>query len=141
MANGIAGKCYCGQFRYESTSDLYGAHYCYCTDCQAFHGAPFGAGFGLLDERTSTQGELSEYQIQTESGNQRTLLSCSHCFCPIGTRVDAFAGVTMYSAATLENQNVFQPEFHLWTQSKPQWHSIGDDLPQYETQPDFGSDT
>lgn len=137
MSKVITGCCHCGQFSYESTSDLFGAHCCYCTDCQQFHGAPFGAGFVLADEQTKTMGEVSEYLVETESGHTRVLMSCKVCKCPVGTRVDAFAGVTMFSASTLLEQDVFQPDVHLWVRSKPPWHKIGDDLPQYETQPEF----
>lgn len=137
MTDKITGSCYCGDFTYESTAELIGSHYCYCTACQAFHGGPFGAGFALLDDHTSIEGDLAEYVIRTDSGNDRTILSCKTCSCPVATRVSAFSGVTMFSAATLKDQSLFKPEVHLWVRSKPAWHEIGDDLPQYETQPDF----
>jgi hypothetical protein len=38
-------------------------------------------------------------------------------------------------AGSLDDPNPFPPDMHIWTEAKPSWIQISDDLPQYPKNP------
>ena len=91
MEKKITGGCHCGQFRYETTSELIAPHYCHCADCRKLYGA-VGAGFVVIEEQTAMTGDISVYESEGDSGNRKQHLFCGVCGTPIGERVDAYSG-------------------------------------------------
>lgn len=137
MADSFTGRCQCGQFSYQSSSELMAPHYCHCKDCQRFYGGPCGAGFAVLEEQTQMSGQLSRFVTQSDAGNSKTHLFCGQCGSPVGEQVDIFEGVVVFVPGTLDDPSLFKPEMHLWVGSKQPWLAINDGLPQHEGQPDF----
>lgn len=137
MTQLFSGRCKCGSFSYESTSEIMGAHFCHCKDCQSLYGGPFGAGFAVLEEQTQISGELSRYTMSTDAGHVKTHLFCGKCGSPVGEQVDIYPGVIVFVPGTLDDPALFKPEMHLWVSSKQPWVSISDGLPQHDQQPDF----
>lgn len=137
MSQPFFGRCKCGCVSYQSTSQMMGAHYCHCKDCQSLYGGSFGTGFAVLEAQTKMSGDLSRFSMPTDAGHVKTHLFCGKCGSPIGEQVDVFAGVIVLASGTLDDPTLFKPEMHLWISSKLPWVTINDDLPQYNEQPSF----
>jgi hypothetical protein len=138
MSSKITGGCKCGNVRYECKSEKFGDHFCHCKDCQSYYGAPFGAHFIVDENQTIIHGTVASHSTPANSGNTRTHLFCSNCGTPVGDKVEEIPGVLLLAAGTLDNPELFQPGHHMWTASKLSWVKIDDDLPQIETQPEYG---
>ncbi len=136
MSRLFTGRCQCGAFSYESSSEMIAPHYCHCGDCRRLYGA-VGAGFVVLEEQTELQGDYSSYTSPSDSGNNKTHLFCARCGSPIGERVDAFPGTLVLVPGTLDDQSLFKPEAHFWVSRKAPWMTIADGLEQLEGQPDI----
>lgn len=137
MADRFTGGCRCGAVRYESTSEKIGSHYCHCSDCQKYFGGPFGAGFVVIEAETAFHGEMSEYESKSDSGSTRLHCFCKTCGSPIGEKFREMEGIFVLAVGTLDDMSVFKPENHLWTTRKQPWLNIQDELPCFETQPEF----
>lgn len=135
MEKKITGGCHCGQFRYETTSELIAPHYCHCADCRKLYGA-VGAGFVVIEEQTSMTGNVSVYESEGDSGNCKQHLFCGVCGTPIGERVDAYPGTIVFTPGTLDEPTAFVPEAHFWVSRKAPWTRLDDGLTQLETQPE-----
>jgi len=135
MEKKITGGCHCGQFRYETTSELIAPHYCHCTDCRKLYGA-VGAGVVVIEEQTSMTGDVSVYESEGDSGNRKQHLFCGACGTPIGERVDAYPGTIVFTPGTLDEPTAFVPEAHFWVSRKAPWTRLDDGLAQLDTQPE-----
>lgn len=135
METKTTGGCYCGQFRYETTSELIAPHYCHCGDCRKLYGA-VGAGFVVIEEQTTLSGEMSIYESVSDQGNRKQHLFCGVCGTPIGERVDAYPGTLVFTPGTLDDPTAFIPESHLWVSRKAPWTHLNDGLEQLDTQPE-----
>ncbi|MBB3048222.1 hypothetical protein FHR99_002496 [Litorivivens lipolytica] len=135
MENKTTGGCLCGQFRFETSSELIAPHFCHCGDCRKLYGA-VGAGFVVLEDQTSMTGDLSIYETNGDSGNRKQHLFCGVCGTPVGERVDAYPGTLVFTPGTLDNPEAFVPEAHFWVSKKAPWTRLDDSLSQLDTQPE-----
>lgn len=134
MADTVTGSCHCGQFQYETSSELIAPHYCHCGDCRKLYGA-VGAGFIVMEDQTRLSGTLSRYETRSDAGNRKVHLFCPVCGTPVGEQVDAFPGTLVLVPGTLDDASAFKPEMHFWVARKAPWTVIGDGLAQMDGQP------
>ncbi|WP_372780843.1 GFA family protein [Litorivivens sp.] len=135
MDNKITGGCHCGQFRYETSSELIAPHYCHCGDCRKLYGT-VGAGFIVLEDQTTVSGDIAVYESVGDSGNCKKHLFCPVCGTPIGERVDAFPGTLVFTPGTLDEPARFKPEAHFWVSRKAPYTNLNDTLTKLDTQPE-----
>lgn len=125
----IAGTCLCGEVRYEINGPLLEADHCHCSLCRRQHGAAFSTYAGF-DPRhfTWVRGERLVKVYETKSGG-------GWCFCGkcgstlAGTERGRITNITM---ATIDGDPGIIPEAHIFVGSKARWHTISDELPQFE---------
>jgi hypothetical protein len=124
------GGCLCGQVRFEATGPFEGAVLCYCGFCQKVSGAAFSGVAPLPVERyrlLSGKDPIGEFE--SSPGVFRAF--CSSCGSSLYARVAADPGAIRLRLGSLDDGSQVQITAHAWVSSKPAWHTIGDDLPQY----------
>ena len=60
---------------------------------------------------------------------------CSNCGSPVWFESLDYPEIVAIPLGVLDSGEIPAPEMHLWTQSKPTWCVINDELPQHETHP------
>jgi len=139
MAN-VSGSCLCGGVKYEISGPLTSPANCHCSMCRKQHGAAYRSRAGVnASDFHWVQGEELVKFYESSPGTQRGF--CSVCGSPICNRVGA--GAVTASAGervgihlgTLDDDPGVSPIAHVYVGSKAPWHTITDDLPQFEVMP------
>lgn len=108
--------------------------YCHCDDCRKTSGC---AGSPAIVAASSgfhiTQGEEFLSAYESSPGKHRCF--CKHCGSPIVARSTAKPEMVVFRAGSLDGKVDIQPEMHIFVGVKPEWHTIGDGLPQHEGWP------
>jgi hypothetical protein len=126
----IEGGCHCGQLRYRvDDEEFIDAGYCHCDICRQTTGAPVLAWatfpFGSF---SYTEGQPSIYQ--SSDWGQREF--CGTCGTQVCYReVDDPARIDV-NVGSLDDPEMFEPEYHLYTAQQLEWFEVDDDLQRYE---------
>lgn len=105
----IAGGCACGKVRFEAEGEPDRVGICHCLDCRKYHGALFFAAAIYPETQVRVSGEPQMYD--------------GRCFCATcGSRVFNRSGAELeLHLGALDDINVFQPTYELWTIRRESW--------------------
>ncbi len=105
----IAGGCACGKVRFEAEGQPDRVGICHCLDCRKYHGALFFAAAIYPETQVRVSGEPQMYH--------------GRCFCATcGSRVFNRSGAELeLHLGALDDINVFQPTYELWTIRRESW--------------------
>ena len=125
----MQGRCFCGTIRYQLNSPPKATYYCHCRDCQYLAGAPFHL-LAVIDrnalERQS--GDPSAHRHATQDGSEMTREFCAQCGTPLFLSSSRWDEISMLSVLSLDNPEVLEPDFEIWTRSKSSLAQIPDDI-------------
>ena len=127
MAETLKGACLCDGVEYE-VRDPEALGYCHCTRCQRWTGESLAGVVVAEDNFTFTKGQdlVSTYTSEFAPRN-----FCSNC----GSCLYDDLGGKYFVAAGLMRELDLEPAFHLQVAWKADWHTIGDDVPQFAENP------
>lgn len=105
----VTGGCVCGKVRFEAEGEPDRVGICHCLDCRKSHGALFYAAAIYPDTHVRVTGETQMY--------------AGRHFCPTcGSRVFNRSGIEVeLHLGALDDTNVFQPSYELWTIRRESW--------------------
>lgn len=105
----IAGGCACGKVRFEAEGEPERVGICHCLDCRKYHGALFFAAAIYPETQVRVSGQPQMYD--------------GRCFCgTCGSRVFNRSGAELeLHLGALDDINVFQPTYELWTIRRESW--------------------
>jgi len=122
-----AGACLCGAIRYELDAPASALTHCHCSTCRKHHGAPFASFI-----------EASPGAVRWLTGADRvasfsSLATRERCFCVVcGAVAPTTAGDRLLlPAGNLSGELGDAGGRHVFAASKPVWHTIADELPQF----------
>lgn len=124
----LEGGCLCREVRYQARGPIAETGYCHCRMCQLASGSPMLA-FVTVPFATCVVVAGNPTRRRSSDFGERWF--CPSCGTPLGMRVDHQPDTIDLTLTTLDDPEMATPSFHIWTQSKPSWHEIGDDLPQF----------
>lgn len=128
MTEKITGGCFCGAVRFEVAGPEKFACFCHCHSCQHASGAPVVAWATYAHETFRlTRGEMHCYQ--SSPGVTRGI--CSACGTSISYEHVDRPGDIDLTLNSLDDPSAPVLKAHIWTEDKPDWLEIGDDLPVY----------
>jgi hypothetical protein len=129
----IEGGCLCGAVRYQVNAAIKDVSHCHCAMCRKHHGAAF-ATFGVA-ERNHFHWLQGEQQISIyRSSTQLERLFCGRCGSSLLCRTDEEPDIVYLTLGTLDDDPGCRPAYHIWVGSMAPWHTITDDLPQFEAE-------
>lgn len=123
------GRCLCGQVEFRLNAEPSFACHCHCGTCRRVSGAPyvtwvtfpttsFRITKGRIEERESSPGVIRGH--------------CSVCGATISYLHAADRPEEIdITAPCFDDPSFFEPMAHIWTEDKPRWAEITDDLPRY----------
>ncbi len=126
--NQLTGSCHCGKVQYTITGQPFAGDYCHCRDCQKITGSPISAWMDFKTTHvTWTKGKpkiyhSSEFIRRGFCDNCGSTLTYNHINHPEFTTI---------AITSLDNPNLAQPTYHIYTSSKVAWFNVDDQLPRF----------
>ena len=131
------GGCQCGHIRYELKAEPLTIYVCHCTECQKQSSSAFGMSMPVPREAVViTQGQPKVWSRRAESGREVTCLFCGDCGTRLFHNPARHPKITNVKPGTLDDTSWLQPVGNLWTRSAQRWVHIGEQMLNYEAQPD-----
>ena len=131
----MTGQCLCGAISYAIEGDLQMCGVCHCKNCQRQAGSSYSVLFAVADDQIEISGDLTTYEDQAESGNIVHRHFCGTCGSPVKTSLPTQPGMTYIKAGTLDDTSVLKPQVHFWTDSKQDWVTVDESVPQIPRNP------
>lgn len=125
----LAGRCLCGAVHYTVKDEFIYALNCHCSNCRRATGSAFKPFAGIERDKlsiTQGQGNLLIFGDENSAHDVRCKLCGSLMFSVVGE------GRVHVTLGTLSDTPTIRPTAHIFVGSKAAWHSITDQLPQYD---------
>lgn len=130
----FTGGCLCGKVRYTVQSLPHYVYYCHCSKCRRISGSVVAAWLTVAKSDLSLVGDLSTFCSSKHFCRQFCTSCGSHIlFMNAGTDVN----FVELCHGSLDEQQRFPPQNHIWCSSKLDYLSLNDELPTFETEPYF----
>jgi len=125
------GQCLCGAVKYEIAKLPARTGVCHCKNCQRQAGSAFSTiGAVPKTELTLTAAEPKLYEDgDTASGRTVQRYFCVVCGSPIYSVIASRPGTVFIKTGTMDDTSAFEPQFHLWCESKQDWVTLGEGVP------------
>jgi hypothetical protein len=128
----VTGHCLCGRIEFRVDGELAPIQVCYCKQCQRAQGTVLATNIPVnTDNFHFVQGEEHLRRYVSSPGKERCF--CGHCGAPVFSRLQSLPNVVRVRAGLLDGSINTHIAAHFHVISKPEWWSIGDDHPQFET--------
>ena len=133
----VTGQCLCGEIKYELKEVPAMTGVCHCKNCQRQAGSAFSTLAGVpKNEFTLTSGEPKLYKdSDTNSGSTVERYFCGNCGSPIYSALPSQPDTLYLKTGTMDDTDAFTPQFHVWCDTKQNWVTLEDGVPQIAKQP------
>ena len=130
----LAGRCYCGNVRYEAEGEPMMKAQCHCRECQYITGgAPNLFIVMPLQAFKYTQGTPKQF-TRSDLEKPVTREFCPDCGTHLATRPQR--PVVVVKVGTLDDPGLFGgPQAAIYTIDRQPFHQIPDGLPTFERMP------
>jgi hypothetical protein len=125
----VSGHCFCNSIQFEVEGPEQFACFCYCESCQRAAGAPVVPWATYAKDSFRVIRGAIRWR---ESSPGVTRGHCSECGSSISYENDKRAGEIDISLNTLDDPSGPNLRAHIWTEDKPEWMLIADELPVYD---------
>lgn len=134
-SDSIVGGCHCGAVRYRCAGEPEGVFFCHCLDCQRTSGSAFSMEVMVQRDAFDVEGELTRYEITTETGDQVTRCHCPTCGSGIYLDAKSDPVHLFVKVGSLDDPGAVTPQMHIFTKYRQSWLEINDGLPQFSEFP------
>ncbi len=131
----ITGRCECGSVKYRVDGDIEDFSHCHCSQCRRLHGAAFASFAGVARSEFSYLSGESDLATYASSPSHARVF-CRVCGSNILVDLDAEPDALYLAMGTVDGDPNCPPGYHIFVASKAPWHTILDQSPQYDTQPE-----
>jgi hypothetical protein len=131
----ITGRCECGEVRYRVAGEINDFSHCHCSQCRRLHGAAFASFGGVA--RSDFVYETGQAELATyASSDSHSRVFCRICGSNILVDLESEPESLYLAMGTVDGDPQCPPGYHIFVGSKAAWHTITDQLPQYDTEPE-----
>lgn len=124
------GRCYCGAVSF-SGYDLKDIWYCHCTQCRQLTGH-YMAACRALKEDVTIEGDVKWTVVSSVSEHG----FCDRCSAPLFWRNKTRNTISIMPGNLIATDGL-SVMGHIYVREKGDYYQINDDLPKYETYPDY----
>jgi len=124
----MKGGCHCGYIRYEIAGVPFDADFCHCRDCQVTIGAPVSAWMDFKKEQVRWTAAMPAEYASSETIRRGF---CPKCGSSLSYRSTQYPDYMTLSIVSLDDPNLFRPNYHIYTDSQVSWLRIDDDCKRY----------
>ncbi len=132
----MSGGCLCGAIKYEIDGEPSMTGVCHCRNCQRQGGSAFSTLAAVAKSAFRfTAGEPKLYtDTDTASGNSVERWFCGTCGSPIYSALPGQPDTLFIKTGTLDDTSGFKPQFHAWCETRQNWVTLDEDVPQMARQ-------
>ena len=125
------GGCVCGQVRYQLTADPLFVHCCHCTWCQRETGSAFALNAMIEADKVQVlKGKPQPHDTPSNSGRGQIIWRCPSCAIALWSNYSGAGNkIHFVRVGTLDGQDLFPPDIHIFTASKRPWVILPDGVP------------
>ena len=134
----LSGTCLCGSVRYESAAEPVFSGHCYCLDCQKETGGGHLTVAAVPDATVKVTGPTSTFSKPGGSGQPIERTFCSKCGSTLFSRPQAYAGMTLLRAGTLDDPSQITPGMSIYTSRAQPWDQPNANIPGFPEMPPRG---
>jgi hypothetical protein len=128
----LSGGCLCGTVKYKYSGQFGPANYCHCRDCRRVTGSAFNVGIRLdASGLRVIAGQVKGFTKIGSSGNVITREFCLQCGSPLFTRTPTKPEIVWVKAGSVDQPELIEPAYQIWTNSQVLWAHIPPELPSY----------
>ena len=131
----IQGGCSCGNVRYSGEAEPAFQGVCHCKSCQKANASSFATIVAVPATSLKFCGEIKQYDSKADSGKGQQYQFCPNCGSPVSSNADAFPGITMIRAGTLDDPSWVMPAMEIYCDSKMPWVELGGGLKKFAKMP------
>ena len=126
MSDEHFGGCACGAVRYRVLGKPIVSSVCHCKFCQKRLASAFAILAVFPEESVEvTQGGVAECEYRSdESGRGLRMRFCPKCGTTVSHTSQIRRGYRVVAVPTLDEQDWFEIDRHIWTRSKMPWVTI-----------------
>ncbi|MEM7098991.1 MAG: GFA family protein [Pseudomonadota bacterium] len=140
LISAFTGGCLCEAHRYEIHRCKLNAMHCYCLMCRKAHGAAFSTHVIVPPKQLVWLSDRNTLMAR-ESSHGAYREFCGTCGTHLLVHGQSGDGTYAIPAGTLNGNPPLNLLGHMYTQALVPWHTITDELPQYEKwPPGYGPD-
>jgi len=137
MSDIFTGSYLCGAVTYEATSAPVLTGHCHCEDCRRMSATGHASHLAMPRDAVTTSGTVATYDKAADSGNMVTRSFCPTCGCQMWSENSAMPHMVFLHANSLDDPEVFQPMFVVYTKRAASWDRIeGEGLKTYDGMPE-----
>lgn len=125
------GQCDCGSIQYQFTDLPFDADYCHCRQCQRTTGSVVSV---WMDFKVGQVQWLTASAKEYASSEFIRRGFCEQCGCSVSYRHLQHPDYISLSIATLDDPDLIEPKYHIYTSSQPSWLKIDDNCPKHRYQ-------
>lgn len=131
----ITGRCECGQVAYQVDGGVNDFSHCHCSQCRRLHGAAF-ASFAGVERKAFSYLPGKDGVARYASSSTHSRVFCPNCGSNIMVELESEPDAFYLAMGTMDGDLELPQGYHIYVGSRASWHSINDELPQYETEPE-----
>ena len=124
----LTGGCLCGAVRWSSRISPKAVHYCHCSICRRWSGAPFATLAWFWRAGVNWTGEPALFRSSPIAVRSH----CATCGTPLALSYDARDDIVL-SVGTFDTPESVVPAYHYGVESRLGWVDIGRGLPSKPT--------
>ena len=131
MAKKIIGGCACGSIRYQLLDRPMFVHCCHCDDCQRLTGSAFVLN-AIIETRAIKllNGNPVAVPVPRENGSH-DIYRCPKCKVALWSDYGHRPQIRFVRVGTLDNPRAFQPDIHIYTETKVPWLKLARKKPAF----------
>jgi hypothetical protein len=129
------GRCLCGAVTYEIEGAAVVIAHCHCSNCQRGSGAGHSTGAMFPDDKFRLVGEIAEFKLVSDNGNEVTRVFCPKCGSPILGRNSGMVGFVTITLGTLDEPSGLSPQVVVFARNRKTWDVVEAALPTFDAQP------
>ncbi len=132
----VTGKYLCSDITYSIDNPPAMTGVCHCKNCQRQAGSAFSSLAGVPVSELHINGEPKLYlDADTSSGNSVQRFFCGDYGSPIYSLVQSSPDMVFLKTGTLDDNSTFQPQFHVWCETKQDWFDLPEGVPAMPRSP------
>jgi hypothetical protein len=131
----VTGGCLCKAVRYKITAAPIATRLCWCRVCQYLGSGSATVNACFPSEAITITGELRDYPLLAESGNQMHRRFCPACGTQMFSEAESRPHLIFVRVGTLDDPEIAKPSATIWVSQAPSWACIDETLTRVERQP------
>lgn len=130
----LSGHCDCRKIGFQVDGTIHDLSHCHCSQCRRVHGAAF-ATFAAVQrsELVWLRGQESIASYASSKHGER--LFCRHCGSSLAFLTEEEPELAYLAMGCVAGAPDLPRGYHIFVGSKAPWHTITDDLDQYDEEP------